>query len=177
MGLKKNKVFCIGYPRTGTVSQTKALSQLGFKSWHFGRKYYNETFHALKTGQFDKNVLSKFDAFADVPIFFIYKELDKQWPDSKFVLITREKNSWFGSMTHVMKLAKRRHKNNNKVNEFLWSNMYPEMIEEHTDKVKKYFSNRNDLFIKGIKEVDYDSLASFLGVKTNKKGFPHLHRR
>jgi hypothetical protein len=87
------KIFGIGLNRTGTTSLAKALSMLGYKA-----KHWNDTIHMIDYidghwkidyGQFDK-----FDAFVDTPVTRIYKELDKHYLGSKFILTTREMNSW-----------------------------------------------------------------------------------
>ena len=146
------KIFCISYPRTGTTSLIQALKGLGYgKAWHYEHAYYKETLHAIKTGEFSNRILSANVAFADIPIPIIYKNLDIIYPDSKFILITREKQSWFESMTWVLKAANKKHAKKNECNNILWSDIYPEMIDEHTRDVTEYFAGSNRLLIKGLK--------------------------
>jgi len=172
------KIFCIGYPRTGTTSTINALKKLGYKIWHYQRKYYEKTVNALETGRFCDRILNNHDAFGDIPICIIYKNLDKLYPDSKFILIKREKESWFNSMQWLLN-NKERKKYPNKHNDLLWSNIYPEMIEEHTKDVNQYFLNSDRLLVKDISEIGYDVLTDFLNIKRNmsKSGFPHVNRR
>ena len=61
-------------------------------------------------------------------------------------------------------------------NDFLWSNLYPEMIEEHTTEVKDYFLAKGNLFVKDLSEMTYGTLADFLNFNTDRKGFPRLNR-
>ena len=172
------KVFCIGYPRTGTHSIILALNKLGYKGWHYNRKFYKHAIKAIRTGEFSEKILNDHVAFADVPIFYIYKNLDRLYPSSKFILVTREKQSWFESMQFLMN-----HKNRELYaddhNQFLWSNMYPEMIEEHTENVKGCFSGRDDqLLVMGLKQINYVTLADFLNIQKPFLGsFPHENKR
>jgi hypothetical protein len=174
------KIFCIGYPRTGTVSIIEAFKMMGYKKvWHFDSQNYRETVNALETGIFCDKILNSHDVFADVPICCIYKNLDKLYPDSKFILTTREKNSWFDSIEWLFKTSNKRHKKQNKINKFLWSNAYPEMIEEHTKDVIEYFSDSDRLFIEDISKMSYNILANFLNIeinmKTYKRDFPFIN--
>lgn len=177
------KVFCIGYPRTGTTSLTVALRKLGYRScWHCNERHYKPIVEALKTGEFSEHILKNNDCFADIPIPFIYKKLDKLYPKSKFILVTRDKNDWFGSMKYMLNKAKKKHPQKNGHNEFLWSDIKPEMIEDHTKEVKQYFSNRSDdIFVVDLKEINFGILASFLdkklGPKIKANSFPHGNKR
>lgn len=168
------KIFCIGYPRTGTKSITKAFKILGFKAWHFNRADYNETLEAVKTGVFSERILDNYDAFADVPMFLIYEGLDKIYPNSKFILVTRKKYSWFKSMNKMLSYAKR-YQDYRRLNGIVWRSFCPETIEEHTKKVKKYFLNEDKrLLVVDLEEINFNILGSFLGIKTNKTGFCHV---
>jgi len=172
------KIFCIGYPRTGTTSLISALGKLGFKGWHYNRNFYSEAVRALKIGQFSEKLLEHNTAFADVPIFYIYKNLDKLYPSSKFILVTREKQSWFESMQWLMN-----HKNRrlypDEHNQFLWGNLYPEMIEEHTEDVKQYFLGSDRLLVRDLSEMNFDTLVYFLNIQPKQplKGFPRENAR
>ena len=174
----KMKIFCIGYPRTGTHSIISALGKLGYKGWHYNRNHYKWAVKAIRIGEFSEKILNDNVAFADVPIFYIYKNLDKMYPSSKFILITREKQSWFESMQFVMN-----HKNRKLYpddhNQFLWCNLYPEMIEEHTKNVKDHFFGREDkLLVMDLKKIDYKILGGFLNIPEPFLGsFPHENKR
>jgi len=180
------KIFCIGYPRTGTTSVSRALGKLGYRDWHYEAKFYEQTVHALKTGEFPENIIQEYDSFADIPICIIYKKLDKLYPSSKFILITREKQSWFSSMGWMLaKMISKKRPNEH--NELLWTNIYPEKIDEHTKDVVEYFSGNEDrLLVKDINEVNFSILAKFLNIDSsmancetvpNPTGFVHLNKR
>jgi len=170
---KNTKIFCISYPRTGTKSITEAFSDLGYKAWTF-RKDINAVLGVLKGESFSRKILDFYDFFVDVPIFLVYKKLDKLCPGSKFILITRDKSNWFSSMNKMLNSAKK-YKDYKKINDLVWPDFYPGSIVEHTEDVKAYFFNRkNDLLIEDLTKINYDILCNFLNIESNKKEFPHI---
>jgi len=116
------KIFVIGLSKTGTTSLAQALDLLGFRCCHYpvgamnyydphpfftrfmnylGYKLFNNPIGIrnlhLKTPCIDLTLFDEFDAYADTPITYCYKELDKTHPDSKFILTTRELEPWLKS--------------------------------------------------------------------------------
>ena len=120
---KKQKVFCIGLSRTGTVSICEALEILGYRTIHFSPAIFlnqniidsNLTFSSKQNlsffknldfkrevkaynHKFDKDILEKNDAFGDLPFPLFYKELDRKYPGSKFIYTFRDEEKWLKSM-------------------------------------------------------------------------------
>lgn len=99
------KVIGTGLPRTGTASLKGALQLLGYQqTYHMDNllnnpamvKYWVELFD---TGKTDFDVLfDGFTASTDFPGFFAYKALLKKYPESKFILTTRDLDSWYDSI-------------------------------------------------------------------------------
>ena len=79
------KVFGIGLSRSGSMALNSALKILGYRS-----------LFVLTDTQFEKS-LSNYDAFTHVPLAVMYKELDRRFPDSKFILNVRDPESWLQS--------------------------------------------------------------------------------
>ncbi len=88
-----NKIFIIGLPRTGTTSICAALLTLGFRVAH--------------TAYTDK-CLQTAEVIADTPIFCDYQQLAKQYPQAKFIYLTRDLSLWLPS---IRQLLQRMHKN------------------------------------------------------------------
>ena len=84
-----HKVFCVGFWKTGTTSIYKAFTILGYRA---GR-LINVGIEP-KGGWIPYIKKSHYDAFTDDPISFIFKELDKTFPGSKFILTERDKKSF-----------------------------------------------------------------------------------
>jgi hypothetical protein len=88
--MDKKKIICIGLSRTGTSSLHHIFSELGLKSAHFC------DFLLSEPPQYQK--CDRYDCLIDSPIPLFYKELDKLFDDSKFILTMREKEEWLQSM-------------------------------------------------------------------------------
>ncbi len=82
-----NKIFIIGLPRTATTSVCLAMLGLGFKTAH--NAY---TLHAFSEAQ----------VLADTPIFSDYQMLDKHFPNSKFIYLTRDAKNWLPSIKQLL---------------------------------------------------------------------------
>ena len=82
-----SRIFIIGLPRTATTSVCLAALGLGFKTAH---NAYTE--HAFSQAQ----------VIADTPIFCDYQNLDKHFPNSKFIYLTRDEKSWLPSIKQLL---------------------------------------------------------------------------
>jgi len=85
--MTENKIFIIGLPRTATTSVCLAMLGLGFKTAH---NAYTE--HAFNEAQ----------VIADTPVFCDYQRLDKHFPTSKFIYLTRETQNWLPSIKQLL---------------------------------------------------------------------------
>lgn len=169
-----SKVIVIGLQRTGTTSMGQALLDLGYDVVGGNRKLENY----LYSGQKDKVLAyaDKFDAYQDLPWIFLYKELDKKYPNSKFILTKRDEQSWirsmvnhFGDIDTILKkwaYGAGYPKNN--------ENLYLEVFRRHYKEVDAYFKGREDdiLIIEVGKDQNWAKLCSFLNKPIPKKKFP-----
>ncbi len=87
-----SKIFGIGLSRTGTTSWYELMKSLGFKSIHlpFSMKDIDE--HTFAN---DTSVSARFE------------ELDKRYPNSKFIYTTRNLNQWVASCMKWVNLESR----------------------------------------------------------------------
>ena len=90
-----NKILGIGLPKTGTKSASEYLKLLGINSIH--NPVDEITFNQLRLGDFDLQILKTHDAIFDLPSACFYKDYDYVFPNSKFILTTREKEGWLSS--------------------------------------------------------------------------------
>ena len=94
MPTHKTKVFGIGLSKTGTTSLARALETLGYRT----RDYLGVTSYiAGDLSSIDLQEIDENDAFTDTPIPSFYKQLDKHYPHSKFILTTRDMEGWLKS--------------------------------------------------------------------------------
>ncbi|WP_105168277.1 sulfotransferase family protein [Pseudoalteromonas sp. T1lg23B] len=82
-----SKVFVVGLPRTGTTSLCIACLELGFKTAH--------TAYTRKTFQ-DAQVI------ADTPIFNDYQRLAEAYPNSRFIYLERDIDTWLPSISQLL---------------------------------------------------------------------------
>ncbi|WP_127845051.1 sulfotransferase family protein [Psychroflexus aestuariivivens] len=179
------KIFCIGLNKTGTSSLHEAFKILGFKSVHFlddkgnnikdiiERNYHNNE-HVLKG-------ISHYEAFSDwdrdETSHKVFKLFDQQYPNSKFILNTRDLDSWLNSREkHVRRNQKSFSANFGmkkswlKIDREAWSVHF----KRHHQSIYEYFEGReSDILVFDVTQGDsWDKLCSFLDVETPKVAFP-----
>ena len=153
----KRKIFNIGLPRTGTMSFTNVLKQYGFRSCHpFAEKTWTmkevrsfiENPHS-KSARRIKRQFSLCDAFSDTPIFGMMEQLLTYFPDARFIVTTREIDTWADSCKRLMSYNCRRASKNyidyrmhyygtKCWDETKWRNAY----HSHHARISELFPNR-----------------------------------
>lgn len=175
-----NKLFIIGLPRTGTTSISVAMLEQGFKVAHTA---------------FTKRAFELADVVSDAPCFSDYKELDKQFPGSKFVYLDRDLDKWIPSAQMLLKKMQDRLDPvtgtfspvlKRSFNEAfaLDSTQYPHSqahltacYEKHKTEVFEYFDAREDFIQVNLSEEgSLTSLLAFLGIEAKEsQEFPHMN--
>lgn len=79
------KILGIGLSKTGTTSLAKALDILGFNVVH-----YPDVERVFE-------IIESTDGAADTPVSMHYQELDRRYPNAKFILTVRDLDSWIPS--------------------------------------------------------------------------------
>jgi hypothetical protein len=170
--LVDQKIFIIGLPRTATTSVCLALMKLGYKTAH--NAYTAQAF-------IDAEVI------ADTPVFCDYQKLDKHFPQSKFIYLTRERVSWTASIKQLLqRMIVNLQRTDGGFNPHLkrcyhevFSDLTQENIESddflyncylrHQQGIESYFENRKDdlLTINVSEEKNLDKLIAFLALPKN----------
>jgi hypothetical protein len=103
-GDQAERYFCVSMQRTGTTSIGKFFRDFGFQWAGWPHSERNNWYELAYEGDFE-NIFSSVDfrsanAFEDSPWFFpdFYKMLFHRFPNSKFILLTRDPDAWFQSM-------------------------------------------------------------------------------
>lgn len=200
-----DKVFVIGFNKTGTTTLKKVLGLFGFK---VGNQSVSEILavECLQTGDMSKimNYCYTAEVFQDQPFSspHFYKELDKEFPNSKFILSIRDdENQWFNSLVkfHSKKFSSDPSRPPNEadlVNSIYrykgWlldikkvnynypkvplynKEHYIDTYLNHNNDVETYFKDRPNDFLKinVSNSNDFLNLVTFLNIKTNMKKFP-----
>jgi hypothetical protein len=173
----KGKIFGIGLHKTGTSSLHEALKILGFKSIHDFNEEVNIMDVMNENIQKRKKLLEgmeHYDAFFDFHKYDgTFKKLDEQYPNSKFILNTRNLEDWLISRE---KHVKRNQKNPFYKGDFLKidKTSWKVLWENYHNEVIKYFKNRpGDFLIIDVPGGEgWKKLCPFLRVSIPKKPFP-----
>lgn len=175
------KVFGIGLNKTGTISLHEALTELGFRSLHWGGPdVRRQVESALAEGRPLVDAFPSYDAFSDIwCLSENFPLLAEQYPGSRFVLTTRDLGSWLTS--------RRRHVERNRIRQASgeYSGSFLDVDEEewteqyhaHHGRVARFFDGRDDLLVMDITAGHgYERLCPFLGLPVRDEPFPSRHR-
>ncbi|HEY4639854.1 MAG TPA: sulfotransferase [Thermoanaerobaculia bacterium] len=184
---RRRKVFGIGLPKTGTKTLGDCFRQLGLKNRSFDMRLAA----LAKKNQLDEVLAEaeKYETFEDWPWFFLYRELDRRFPNSQFVLTLRKDTD-----AYVASLKKHHERQGIRRKDFVppdwWNDVFgfpPDQwdyeksalrYEQHNREVLEYFKNRpDDLLVVCWERGDgWDSLCPFLNKRIPRRPFPHLNR-
>ncbi|MDJ0953310.1 MAG: sulfotransferase [Acidimicrobiia bacterium] len=175
--MPENKVFGIGFHKTGTTTLASALRLLGYDiAGPFGVHDADIAETALPRAL---ETAATCDGAQDNPWPILYADLDAAFPGSKFVLTVRDPDRWlrsvvnhFGGKTTPMR-------------EWIYGrgdpvgneDLYRERYESHNDAVRTHFASRpDDLLVLSIADGEgWDELCGFLGVPVPDVPFPHAN--
>jgi len=181
-----SRVFGIGWHKTATTSLAKAFEILGLKALH-----WSPTLHrSLIYGERDLREVKDNYMLCDFPVPLVYPLLDEMNPGSKFILTTREGDSWLKSIVSHMGLEaesiRRMHKRKKDTPDFpgghaahlcaygttrLDEGLFLRRFNAHNNEVREYFSERpDDLLTIDISKPEDDKerwqrIIDFLGMR------------
>jgi hypothetical protein len=180
------KIFGIGLSRTGTMSLTKALTTLGIKTRHYPND--KTTQNELKAGNYELSVLREVQALTDIPVAPYYAQLDRLFPQSKFILTTRPTDSWLQSIENHFRLYVEHRRDD--FDDFILACVYGSLHfsadrfayvkELHEDNCRRYFAERpGKLLVLDLLEAKdgWVNICNFLGCQVPNEAFPHENRK
>ncbi len=89
------KVFGIGFHKTATSSLAQALALLGYVVT--GPNLVRHPQIAQVAPGLVHHLVPRFDAFQDNPWPMLFRQVDKAWPGSRFILTLRDEADWLRS--------------------------------------------------------------------------------
>ena len=199
------KIFCIGYNKTGTTSLSCVMSNNNISVAPQQPFEYNLESYFYENYNTFTNMI-KYDYynitfFQDVPFSlpYFYKFLDKEFPNSKFILTVRDdENEWYDSLIRFYKKIFINFHNPHKIDSYVYKGIlfkiltktweapkydpYNEKILKesylkHNQDVENYFKNTNKLLKINLKDKNLkEKIENFLDYKFKNKDIPHLNK-
>lgn len=186
----KPMIFGVGLSRTGTRSLNSALQMLGFNTVHYPTDPI--TCREIANGQFDLTLLKHYDGITDITVAPYYAQLDKMYPNSKFILTVREKNGWLNSCKNHWRNSPFEEETDDpqrkarlELRRFFRASTYgcyefaPErfawVYDQHVKNVMQYFKDRPDklLVINVCAGEGFEKLVPYLNRPEPCIPFPH----
>ncbi len=168
------RVFCIGFHKTATSSLEDALELLGYRVHGF----INVTSKAAAR-EGAKKILRDYNSIRDFPWPVIFKWLDKEYPNSKFILTVRDEKDWIESVCG--------HFGGKHIEMHKWiygcgdpignEDKYLEVYNRHNKEVINYFGDRRgeDLLVLNITEGEgWEKICPFLKKREPLFEFPKV---
>lgn len=172
-----SKIFGIGLSKTGTNSLTIALKKLGYDAVHARRQIH----------------LHRHEASTDIPVAARYKQLDAQYPGSKFIVTYREIDSWLESCSNHFRTERNviGMRDPRVIFEYAFSrgaiygvSRYDEdafraAYKRHHRGINEYFKDRPDdvLWLNIVGGEGWAELCAFLNKPVPNEEFPHRNQR
>ena len=179
------KIFCIGFHKTGTTSVREALILLGYKYCFWRKLDWNP-----EPGDVPEALLrqmSEYEAFADGGCWYPgwFKRIDEEFKNSKFILTVRDEDEWFKSMIRFFGIGRQ--------NMFpeIWNWIYGrdriqlenkkdflEAYRKHNNNVMSYFANSNNLLVINLADGNdnWIKICNFLKRNVPELRFPHANK-
>lgn len=170
------KVFCIGLWKTGTKSFGHAMQMLGFSThchyWPKGEEVLDgfiDTNLEQEDVEAIKNVISSHNAFADSPWMCIYKWIESNYPEAKFVLSLRKNAEQIAISEYYHAL-----KNGSSKEDIKHPKHFIDRYNKHNEEVRSYFKDKPGKLLEICWETDgWGKLPEFVGLLPP---FPHSNK-
>jgi hypothetical protein len=179
-----NKFFGIGWPKTGTKTLGECLKILGFNHESIRLDLVKD----IQKGDLSRimQIAQEKDSFEDWPWIILYKEMDRQFPGSKFILTHRDPNKQLHSYQNMLKTLDLPKDEWNAMRRTLYGLPFPDVTAEqlqqrylhHNQEVREYFQNRPE----DLLEIDWEAgdgwqeLCAFINIPVPQVDLPHANR-
>ena len=200
MTIINEKIFCIGFPKTGTTSLESSLIKLGYNvcrgDWR--NNHTNYLIALYVNHDFDElfKVIRYFDAFTDLPWggSDLYIKIAEQHPDAKFILTIRDPESWYRSLCNAAlevdsepaTALETYHAMGGYGAVYFMSRVWGvDTLEGSKEKLIQYFIRHNEAVIEYFRDdprilildittnPGWADLCNFLGKSVPENSFPH----
>ena len=175
------KVVGVGLNKTGTKTLAACLTRWGYDHFTFDLT----SFQQYRRGDYESlwTTMRAYDSFEDWPWPLMYKEIDAQFPGSRFILTVRKSPEvWFASLC---KMAIRLGSLTD-FEQYIYGYAIPhghkdehiQFYDAHNQAVENYFSERPEQLLKVCWETGdgWEELANFLDKPVPDQPFPHINK-
>jgi hypothetical protein len=175
------KVCGVGWAKTGTTTLGDCLEILGYRH----QRAQLDLAEDLGRGDLDRilEIAAAADSMEDWPWLLLYRELDRAFPGSKFVLTTREPTAWLASYRNMLEGQGEATEAMNQIRRILYGLPFPHVTDEalvarvrrHEQDVRDYFAGRPEdlLEVRWAAGDGWAQLCSFLDRPVPGVPFPH----
>ncbi len=183
------RVFCIGMNKTGTSTLNHCFEALKLtpiaSPKSYDREVRRQINHFYKHKSYDAmlEIAARYKSFEDRPwnMWSMYRQVNARFPDSRFILTTRDPESWWRSTERWITVTKpevlARYQLHLRVHEASRESM-TESYLRYNREVEAYFKGTGQLLVMDIEKGDgWDKLCGFLGVPVPDLDFPHANRQ
>ena len=178
-----DKVFGVGWAKTGTTTLGSCFTSLGFCHCSQRLELFEHLFVHNMTPVLE--VAEKFDSFDDWPWILLYTPLDCAFPNSAFVLTNRHEDAWLRSYRNMLRNEPTPTAALLKIRRFIYGDNPSEMTDcsllelyrKHNASVRAHFSGTDRLLELNFEDGDgWPQLCGFLGCPAPNMELPHLNR-
>lgn len=179
------KIFGIGWSKTGTTSLAAALGLLGFTP---RTSYNHELVLAVRDGDMDRvfKESDRYRVFDDWPWPLVFREMNERYPDARFILTVRKPEDRFVSFRKHVGRQMPQKEEVMQAREFCFGKRDPENHKDemthryvaHNNDVIDYFAARPGklLVVSWDSGHGWQELCEFLSVPIPDEPFPHANK-
>jgi hypothetical protein len=176
------RIFGIGFHKTGTTSLYEAFKILGYDAAHWTNARWARTIWEEMEATGKSITLEKAYALTDFPIGLLWRELDKAYPGSKFILTVRDVADWLDSVEKHFSDANPWRSSwdgdcfTHKLHTLVYGRkkfdrqVMLDRYWRHNAEVLDYFKGRNDLLV--MPRPEWTPLCTFLGKDVPNVPYP-----
>jgi hypothetical protein len=184
--LNRPFVFGVGLSKTGTTSLNDALAVLGYNAFHL------PPICRAQNGQIVQDWpwwVYKYNALTDMTVALLFRELDQQFPNARFIYTPREMNGWLQSCARhftpelaAARVAQGQSYLNDLCREFYGSEIFdPDSYRaaylKFDREIRTHFHGRSDFLICDIVGgAGWDEICAFLNRPQPDLPFPKSNR-
>ncbi len=180
------RIFGIGMHKTATTSLHHAFKRLGINSAHWGTPRWARNVWIEMTTEGRSKTLERHYALSDLPFTFLYQELDRSYPGSKYILTIRDETKWIQSVENHWSHERNPWRKDwgsdaftHKAHKLLYGQkgfnreLFLARFRRHNAEVREYFRDRPaDLLVMDMEAAGWPELCGFLGIPAPDVPYP-----